>query len=547
MSSTTGSGGTYGAPPAPLGRRVAAWLVDGVLTSVAAAPLVLAWLPAAVASAGAASRTATPGTLPVDPAGPSPVLLALGAVLLLAWGGFQWWCQGTRGWTVGRRLLGLRTVDVRTGQPIGLGRALVRALIVSLGALACGAGQAVVLLSPLFDGSGRRRGWHDRVGEAIIVDVRGLVTARRVESWDAGTRRSAAGAGPAGAGPAGAGAGVPHPATPADAVWPALAPAPDPAPAPAPAPAPEEPARTRWSTLAAERQLDAPGLVLPPLRSPGLGPDLDTRQMPVVPAPLPAPAPGPASAPAPVAEVAPAPAPAAWAAPSPAYPEIPQAPAPDAGEGAAWRDALGGLPAPGGDAARAGRHAVPAEPPVHPDAPAGPVAAPAPWPSAAPAPAPSAPPGAPAAAPAPAPFPPAPAAAPFPAAPLAAPPLPPEPFPARTASPAPGADAGWVVRLPDGTLTALDLPLLVGRNPDPQPGSRSVPVDDPSRSVSKTHLMLGVDEHGPWVVDRGSTNGTLVTLADGQRIVCLPDRRVRLADGSLVAFGDLALSVRLRS
>jgi pSer/pThr/pTyr-binding forkhead associated (FHA) protein len=65
--------------------------------------------------------------------------------------------------------------------------------------------------------------------------------------------------------------------------------------------------------------------------------------------------------------------------------------------------------------------------------------------------------------------------------------------------------------------------------------------------VSKTHLMLGVDEQGPWVVDRGSTNGTLVTLADGQRIVCMPDRRVRLTDGSLVAFGDLSLSVGWRS
>jgi predicted component of type VI protein secretion system len=125
--------------------------------------------------------------------------------------------------------------------------------------------------------------------------------------------------------------------------------------------------------------------------------------------------------------------------------------------------------------------------------------------------------------------------------------LPPEAFPPAPESPTPAAGAGWVVRLPDGSVASLDLPLLVGRNPDPQPGARSVPVDDPSRSVSKTHLMLGVDEHGPWVVDRGSTNGTLVTLADGQRIVCLPDRRVRLADGSLIAFGDLALSVRLQA
>ncbi|MCG7288291.1 FHA domain-containing protein [Cellulomonas sp. ACRRI] len=121
----------------------------------------------------------------------------------------------------------------------------------------------------------------------------------------------------------------------------------------------------------------------------------------------------------------------------------------------------------------------------------------------------------------------------------------PAPLPVPVRAPASGA--GWAARLPDGTVVDLDAPLLIGRNPDPQEGVRVVAVADPGRSVSKTHLMLGADEHGPWVVDRGSTNGTLVTLADGQRIVCLPDRRVRLADGSLVAFGDLALAVGLRA
>jgi pSer/pThr/pTyr-binding forkhead associated (FHA) protein len=118
-------------------------------------------------------------------------------------------------------------------------------------------------------------------------------------------------------------------------------------------------------------------------------------------------------------------------------------------------------------------------------------------------------------------------------------------FPAP--DPLPAGDPSWAVRLPDGSVLPLDVPLLVGRNPDPLPGVRPVPVADPGRSVSKTHLMVGVDEHGAWVVDRGSTNGTLVTLADGQRIVCLPDRRVRLTDGSLVAFGDLSLSVGVRA
>ncbi|MEK8225709.1 FHA domain-containing protein [Oerskovia sp. M15] len=38
-----------------------------------------------------------------------------------------------------------------------------------------------------------------------------------------------------------------------------------------------------------------------------------------------------------------------------------------------------------------------------------------------------------------------------------------------------------------------------------------VRVDDPTRSVSKTHAELGFDAGGLWVQDRGSTNGTVLT------------------------------------
>jgi len=55
-------------------------------------------------------------------------------------------------------------------------------------------------------------------------------------------------------------------------------------------------------------------------------------------------------------------------------------------------------------------------------------------------------------------------------------------------------------------------------------------------------LLHGVEPRGRRL---GAGGAARVRLADGQRIVCLPDRRVRLADGSLVAFGDLALAVGL--
>lgn len=600
MTSTTGTSGTtgvFGAPPAPLGRRVGAALLDGLGTSLCAVPL---WL-ASRSFAGSDGRSGSTGTVE-PPATPSPALLIVGVVLLLAWSGVQWWCHGTRGWTIGRRILDLRTIDVRTSHPLGLGRALGRSLVVALGVLACGVGQLVVLASVLFDGTGKHRGWHDRAADAIVVDVRGAQAARRVASWDSGhARRPAAGTVPvtgsvpvtrtepetrtvpvtetalaAGAGPvarpiamaepavtAGPVLGsTPHgpavsPAAQTDGAWSAPSAPGVPSPWPeastdlpptstptlAPAPEPSEPTRTRWSTLAAERQLDAPDLVLPPLGAPGLAPDVDTRVLPTVPS---AGGPPPACGePVPPQQV---PAHhalghAVFEQPTPGFPGSGYPASDQAADPLGLPDPRTPEPQTGG-----GRHAVRHGAPVHaesesalgmghasgPGSASGPVPAPAPGFVSAPASAPG--------------------RVPTPGTPAAqAPPdLPPaEPFPfadpALAGSGPGGSGGGWAVRMPDGSVLPLDVPLLVGRNPDAVPGTRIVPVADPGRSVSKTHLLLGVDESGPWVTDRGSTNGTLVTLADGQRIVCLADRRVRLSDGSLVTFGDLSLSVGARA
>jgi uncharacterized RDD family membrane protein YckC len=269
------------APPAPVGRRIAAALIDGALTSVAAGVIYLSVLPAYLA---ALRGTDDPGTVTVN-----PVLVVVGLVLLLAWGGVQWWFHGTQGWTVGRRILGLRVVDVRTARPIGLGRALGRTLVLSLSSLACGVGQLVVLASILFDGSGKHRGWHDRAADAIVVDVRGLPAAARV----AAAPRPAAGPVPGAPGAPGDGV-APGPVAPGSV-------APDGSPVPGAA-APsgaewsasgaEEQERTRWGALAADRRLDDPHLVLPPLGTPGPGPDLDTRALPVIPGGSAYPAPG---------------------------------------------------------------------------------------------------------------------------------------------------------------------------------------------------------------------------------------------------------------
>ncbi len=99
----------------------------------------------------------------------------------------------------------------------------------------------------------------------------------------------------------------------------------------------------------------------------------------------------------------------------------------------------------------------------------------------------------------------------------------------------------------DNRVVVLDGTALVGRNPSPREGE-SLPVQviavlDRGRSVSKTHFAMGVDADGVWLKDRSSTNGTIVTLTDGQQILCAPEQSVRVPVGASVAFGDYWLTI----
>ncbi|HWS58384.1 MAG TPA: RDD family protein [Actinotalea sp.] len=87
---------------------------------------------------------------------------------------------------------------------------------------------------------------------------------------------------------------------------------------------------------------------------------------------------------------------------------------------------------------------------------------------------------------------------------------------------------------------------LVGRNPAPAAGESAdhvIPIADPARSVSKTHLAFGVGPDGFWVLDRGSTNGTWTVTADGARSDAPPGTPVTVPVGSTVEFGDRRFTV----
>ena len=101
------------------------------------------------------------------------------------------------------------------------------------------------------------------------------------------------------------------------------------------------------------------------------------------------------------------------------------------------------------------------------------------------------------------------------------------------------------VRLADGSVVLIDGPTAFGRNPVQPPGhpnARLVPVEDPGRSVSKTHAVLTPQPGGVLVEDLHSTNGTSI-LTDRGHVVVPAEVRLAARVGWRVALADLVLVV----
>jgi uncharacterized RDD family membrane protein YckC len=110
-----------------------------------------------------------------------------------------------------------------------------------------------------------------------------------------------------------------------------------------------------------------------------------------------------------------------------------------------------------------------------------------------------------------------------------------------------GATGHWFAVLDDGREVPVHGLVLLGRNPQPRPGEEGaelIKVADESRTVSKSHLALGLNESGLFVTDRGSTNGSTITTLEGVRTRCAPGEVVSVSDGSVVTMGDRWLKVR---
>jgi len=99
----------------------------------------------------------------------------------------------------------------------------------------------------------------------------------------------------------------------------------------------------------------------------------------------------------------------------------------------------------------------------------------------------------------------------------------------------------WSILLDDGRRIPLDGLVLLGRNPQPKAGEEDaqlIKIADETRTVSKSHLAVGVDAGGVYVVDRGSTNGSTVSTTNGMSSRCRAGEMVRVGDGAIVSIGD---------
>lgn len=113
------------------------------------------------------------------------------------------------------------------------------------------------------------------------------------------------------------------------------------------------------------------------------------------------------------------------------------------------------------------------------------------------------------------------------------------------AGPAPAPAATLV--MDTGQRIALVAPrTLLGRAPvavSPWEEADTVPVTDPDRSISKTHLAVLLDGDRLSVRELGSTNGSAVVAADGARTTLLMGQDVAVPDGARVELGDRSFTV----
>jgi hypothetical protein len=117
---------------------------------------------------------------------------------------------------------------------------------------------------------------------------------------------------------------------------------------------------------------------------------------------------------------------------------------------------------------------------------------------------------------------------------------------ARVVAPASVPASTWSLRLPDGRNVPLAGSTFVGRNPVPSdaaPEGAALPLDDPAKSLSKTHALLVPSNDYLMVTDLHSTNGIAAVTPDGEVTVLEPGRSAAVAPSSSLQLGKYVVTV----
>lgn len=107
--------------------------------------------------------------------------------------------------------------------------------------------------------------------------------------------------------------------------------------------------------------------------------------------------------------------------------------------------------------------------------------------------------------------------------------------------------AEWGLRIATGEIVPVDGPLLLGRNPAPMAGpvgARRVSIDDPGRTVSRSHLVV-VPQPGAGIVlrDVSSANGIVLVAPDGTESEIESGGEVRIADRCSIILGNYEIGI----
>ena len=140
--------------------------------------------------------------------------------------------------------------------------------------------------------------------------------------------------------------------------------------------------------------------------------------------------------------------------------------------------------------------------------------------------------------------------APAPAVPTTAPAVPATaPKPAATATnsttaSAPASASYAALLLDTGQSIPVNRTIVLGRAPSPQRATDSpIPVEDQTRSLSRTHVRIAPSEGGITIEDLNSANGTRARSPNGQTHTLVPGQPIELPMNSQLLLGERLISV----